>query len=441
MSESTKKKFEKVREIIIVTLLIIWMIIPFLKGLQLTADIVLNCERIFIVMAGMVGIYFFIIDIYQKIIEKEDFKEYNKQILPIYILTVFMIWTFISCIFAENKDYAFRGTPYRGDGYLSYIAYSGFFFSAFLIKDELKKKRLMNIFLLTVILNIIMAELVNNSLLTNIIVNMRVDTTVFLQFNHYGYYLLMATVTSLFLGITEKNKIIKTIYIIIYMCVLYYLIINNTFGCYLALAATLILFLVYCLYKKKNIVFSILAILIFILTSMINQEVSIITSSNINIFFGDIKNIFTSVSTGKTEEMQEVLEASGTNRGKLWKYGIKFFFENPILGYGPENLGDKYLAVGADNDRPHNLLIQLGTTSGIIGLISYISAIAIIWIRGLNKSNFDKPVHMMALGVVTAYLISAMFGNSMYYTSPYFFIFLGLLMNENVNYFKKENNK
>ena len=30
---------------------------------------------------------------------------------------------------------------------------------------------------------------------------------------------------------------------------------------------------------------------------------------------------------------------------------------------------------------------------------------------------------------VIAYLISAMFGNSMYYTSPYFFILLGMVMN------------
>lgn len=38
----------------------------------------------------------------------------------------------------------------------------------------------------------------------------------------------------------------------------------------------------------------------------------------------------------------------------------------------------------------------------------------------------------MCLFMVIAYLISAMFGNSMYYTSPYFFILLGFLMGENL---------
>ena len=39
---------------------------------------------------------------------------------------------------------------------------------------------------------------------------------------------------------------------------------------------------------------------------------------------------------------------------------------------------------------------------------------------------------------VIVYLISAMFGNSMYYTSPYYFIMLGFLYNELTNIKKEE---
>ena len=83
-------------------------------------------------------------------------------------------------------------------------------------------------------------------------------------------------------------------------------------------------------------------------------------------------------------------------------------------------------------DRPHNLLIQLATTSGIIGLLTYVGAITMMLLRGLRTMKLENDVHVISFACVLAYLISAMFGNSMYYTSPYFFIFLGILMFENI---------
>ena len=124
------------------------------------------------------------------------------------------------------------------------------------------------------------------------------------------------------------------------------------------------------------------------------------------------------------------IENGGSGRIKLWKYGFQFFMQNPILGYGPENLESKYQAVGIEQDRPHNLIVQLATTSGIIGLLSYLSAIGIILIRGLKSMDLENSFLVISLACVIAYMISAMFGNSMYYTSPYFFIFLGILFQQ-----------
>ena len=70
-----------------------------------------------------------------------------------------------------------------------------------------------------------------------------------------------------------------------------------------------------------------------------------------------------------------ISEAGGSGRIKLWKYGIEFFIQNPILGYGPENLEELYKEKEIIQDRPHNLFIQQATTSGIIGLVTYTSAI------------------------------------------------------------------
>ena len=107
---------------------------------------------------------------------------------------------------------------------------------------------------------------------------------------------------------------------------------------------------------------------------------------------------------------------------------------------GPENLESKYAAVGINQDRPHNLLIQLATTSGIPGLMLYTFAVGLIIYRSFKNLNIKDNIHIISLFSVIAYLISSMFGNSMYYTSPYYFILLGLLLNELILKSEKETN-
>lgn len=116
----------------------------------------------------------------------------------------------------------------------------------------------------------------------------------------------------------------------------------------------------------------------------------------------------------------------------LWKEGIKFVQERPIFGFGPDNLKQKYNSVSVDQDRPHNLIIYLSATSGIPGMIIYVIAVGIIVIRGIKKLIENNENGKIFLIVVVTYLISSMFGNSMYYTSPYYFVFLGFLMNSNI---------
>ena len=111
----------------------------------------------------------------------------------------------------------------------------------------------------------------------------------------------------------------------------------------------------------------------------------------------------------------------------MWKYGIKIFLQKPILGYGADNLSSEYKKYNIEQDRPHNLIINLLATSGIPGFILYISGIATILFRGFKRLKDNDVIYSIVLFVIIAYLVSSMFGNSMYYTSPYYFIYLGIL--------------
>jgi len=439
MNKKVVFKFKKLREIIIILLLFIWIIIPIFKSFKLTYSMARNWEYNFILVAGGIGLFFLIIDIYKNLKQKENKKEYIKEILPIVFFMIFMIWTLISSIFSPDKEKAFLGTWYRKDGYITYLAYAGFFACGLLINSKEKRRMLINMLVIVALLNIVMAELYKRGIIKSVLVPRSIKTTVFYQFNHYGYYLLIATVSSIFLFVTQKNIVKKVLHIFSCIILMYYLIINNTFGCYLSLAVTLIIFMIYSMVKKENIGIAVLIIIMFFGISFGTPVTRSITCENINTLSKDINNIITAVIYGK-EEIEESFDKAGTGRMALWVNGIKFFLERPILGYGPENLEAKYATANLwyrGQDRPHNLLIQLATTSGVIGLVTYVSAVSIILIRGLKRSKLENSIHVITLFVIIAYLISAMFGNSMYYTSPYFFIFLGVLMSENMKNMKK----
>ena len=131
---------------------------------------------------------------------------------------------------------------------MTYIAYAGFFGFAFLLESKKLKKILLNIFLVVSMLNIIFLELVNHGMFRNVLIDNTVHTGVFEQFNHYGYYLMLVSMVANFLFIIENNKIKKVIYSLTYAVFLYYLIFNNTFGCYLAMFCSLVFFLGYSIF-------------------------------------------------------------------------------------------------------------------------------------------------------------------------------------------------
>lgn len=440
MQEKVIKKIEQVKEPIIILVLFIWMSIPLLKKIRITCVPVFSYEYTYMKIVGAIGLVLLLVEIGKKLYTKKNIKEYEKQILPITILGIFLIWTFISCLFSPNKINAFCGTDYRKDGLISYLAYGGFLSCAFLLKSKKSKKILFNSFIGLAIANIIVVELYNKGIGSTIFAGREITRTCFYNINHYGYYLLLATTTANFLFVTEKNKYKKVIYMLVYMLLMYYLILNNTLGCYLALAVTLVIFFIYTLVCKQKRRVALISILLLVALSFMGQETKNVTGANIKNLATDVNNILIlgNKNEEKTEKMIQAANHAGSGRIQIWKYGIKFFMERPILGYGPENLEIKYNEVGIDQDRPHNLIIQMATTSGIIGVITYFTAIGMILLTAIKYIKMENEIYIISLETVVAYLISAMFGNSMYYTSPYFFIFLGLLLYENIKQKEKK---
>lgn len=116
---------------------------------------------------------------------------------------------------------------------------------------------------------------------------------------------------------------------------------------------------------------------------------------------------------------------------RLWKACLKMIPESPILGYGPEQLNEKYAGelggvLAGGTDRPENEYIQYMVFMGIPGFAMYIGALISMMICQLKKIKKLELITIASAGCALAYAAGACFGNSMYYTTPYFYMFLGM---------------
>ena len=394
MKEIMSKNFntEKIIEIFSGIILFLWCITPFLYEFVPTSTFIKYHKCILHIIIGIIGLAIFVYYILKGFEDKENVKPFIKKNLPIILFSIYMIWTWISALLAKNIKYAFLGHWYRKEGWYMYITYGAFFILAFSVKSEKIKKVILNTFLITMVLNIVLMNLVTHFTLTfyKIFKIEDIQNSFFPNSNHYGYFLLLGTIMAVMEFVTHKNKFMKVIYLAFYCILLHNLIINNTFGSYLALGASLIFLIIYNLIKKEKVLLSIICLLIYIIMSIfVTYNGVYIAKANFIELFGDadiakkvVEKNYDDIKIKKerpntiyNEKVDKYLYEMGSTRMVLWKYGLKFFLKKPILGYGPDNLEAEYLAENINQDRPHNLIIQLLTTSGIVGFLLYAGAV------------------------------------------------------------------
>lgn len=343
------------------------------------------------------------------------------------LLILLLIIALIACLFAHNKYEAFLGSDYRLEGLITYIGYVGFFVTGKKLIEEQKNIRLIRLFLLTAtFLSLISLLRIG---ITYKLLDIPKDIPYYFyqgpfnHFNHFGYYLLIASICATLMYIYSIKKTNKIIYLTLTIVLLYALVINDTFGVYLSYLAILICLIIYHINKKNKLKETFIVTIIFIIISAITYRYDFnihIVSRNFKELFNDSKEI---VEQDNIENLYEI----GTSRGKLWTYSIKYISKKPLFGYGYDNIKYEYWKDDIIESRPHNLILEQSTNIGIIGMIIYFILILSIVIKKIVQI---PPTQIIALSVVIGYLMSSMFGNSTFYVSPYFYVFLGILAQE-----------
>lgn len=405
-------------------LLNLWIFYPLLMMLityKFNSTISRNIMFYLLIFIGVIGLIVGIL----KIIKT---KEKN---IGIILGMLLLIWCLITSLFSNNYDLAFTGELYRKEGFETYLLYGGIFLLGILINDKNMKKLIKNLLFVEVVLGVI--ALVNNDITYKLMNNQMAYTAIFSSINHYGYYLMFGIILSIYMYLNSK-KIYKILYLVVYIFLLHVLLLNDTFGSFISVSLTLFFIILYYLIKRKNIKELVFIIIGFILiTSLTFKNNENICYKNFKSIFNDAKIVNKSLNNkNNVNQIDEI----GSFRGELWKYGIKFIKQKPIIGHGIESTYILYSNNGIFQTRPHNILIQFGVFTGIPGIILYLSFVMSIIIKKLKNINKINELGLFCLGVVICYFISSQFGNSMFYTTPYYMIFLGFMSKNN----KKELN-
>jgi len=348
-------------------------------------------------------------------------------------LFAMLVWGGIAALLADNINIALMGTAYRLDGYLSYCIYAGFFGCAVIIGNIKILIKILKYFVgISVLLGILsliaIIPFFNNT--PNIYcISLRYmrGTSMFSNINHYGYYLVMAIICAMGLFLYEKSRKKSAMWLVAALFNIWVLIDNNSFGCYIAVFVGLIAlgFIFYTVKNKK--IRSFIPIFAFILLSVCLSPLYNI-GNNFFVLSNDISKL--------SDDSQDPAE-TGSGRWTLWVQTVDNIIKKPFFGYGPEGLTGKFTqkiidktgikqTVTSFQDRPHNEYLQHAAFIGLPALIFYLTALVMLFVSRIKNIKNISVAVLIAGCAVIGYLISAFFGNTMYYTTPFFFMLLGI---------------
>lgn len=144
-------------------------------------------------------------------------------------------------------------------------------------------------------------------------------------------------------------------------------------------------------------------------------------------------------------------EGSAAVRIEVWKIAKKMISDRPFFGFGldtfrlvfPEYKTTKFfkLVGAAEYDRPHNDLLQVAISSGLIGLAVYLFMIVLFFVKGFKIKQFlqdqtDQLLIVLIIGGCLGYFAAIQFNFSALEIAGLFWLLMGLVL-----IFERENDE
>jgi len=344
------------------------------------------------------------------------------------ILTLMILWMFLSSFFAFDQHAAWFGF-YKNHlceiGFVQYL----FFFMIAIIAINLKKeniKYLLN-FILTISCLIIIIQFIKNDY-----------NYIFIHKNHTGFYLSITTILATWLFIFSKNIKQKIIYVGIALLHFISLSLNSSMGPIIGVISFFVLGFIYNLIYKRNIIKKFCIIFVLFITVFAffdycpkikdlktEPETTIEKLCDITIV---ILNKVGLISDETIKDYDIMPGSDGWDRLTMWGVSVDNMKERPLFGVG---LGSwRSYNEEMQLQTPHNEFLQYGALSGIPCLVFYLSLIIYIFSRFRKNHKSMTERGFILFGALLSYLVQSIFGSVMPFTAPLFYLILGLAIKE-----------
>ena len=332
---------------------------------------------------------------------------------------LFCLMMIVSTCVNGFSDFALHGEPYRNESLFSYLVYFVVFFVCGICSSGYSRKKILVDVLLLSSIAVGTYSVINSIFYGSSIFykSIKVQTGVFYNSNHYGYYLAMIIALAAALATAEKKKGSRIFYLIVFGFNVVILQFNRTLGAWVACLFALVFQIIirYIVDRKKSI-YAIVELCSYLaITGAVGLYDNYMIMSILSLFI-DIKRV----------TMDPVhADDAGSARWKLWKITVQKTVKRPFLGYGVEGL---YYEFGKDGSggRSHCEYLQYASFFGIPAAVAYVVGCVQVFISGYrNRSRIDGAT-IACLVAAFSYLVSATFGNTWFYTTPYFFVLLGM---------------
>lgn len=360
--------------------------------------------------------------IFRLIYQKKRFVEIIKENPVIVIFAVTAFWMIISQI-VNGFGYAFFGyhVAAREETYVMQLCYMLILLpGAALIKNGKYKLYLVRTHICVSILLVIAAFVLWKTQETSTFFSDWTPrfSSIFTNTNYYGYYLAISIPLCAASFVSEQKlpfKILGIAGLIINTVALSY---DNTMGAWVACTAAMILmFIIYTIVRRRVSVLSIIVTVIFIFCLILTGYLNGNFEANTAELLGDVVKVI---------EQSEDVNGAGSGRWAIWKKCIELILKSPVFGIGFEGISFRTLLDTVGNYRPHNEFLQYALFYGIPASVLYFCGCGGVFLRGLKKrATVEYPTLICLLGAF-GYLVSSVFGLSLYCTTPFLFVFLGM---------------
>lgn len=415
-----------IEKIIYVIILLVMVLIPALKLSTYIPTIekfytnVFEIKRVYVLWGS---IFLLLITYIYLILSKKEKISYVDII--VYVLIVL---AFLSTNYAVDFLKAFFGEDYRYEGLLTILSYYLLILNAKSIRKEKYKKNIIKLFISIGVFQSIYALLQSYTLLPFI----RRHSSRYMAMglcgnpNFFGSYMVMQSLLVGYMYIYRSKKR----YLLLYVLFSITLYLAESSGPVLSALCALI-FSIFVIPKKwkKILLLIVLMLLSFVFASKSLKDIQI---NKYNTYIHEEWEIVEEISSITKKPKEQI----GNGRLLLWKNSLPLVKEYWLIGCGLDNFQNVYPNAGyVKYDKAHNVYLQISVTNGVPALIFFLILLFIAFIKGIKcRNSYIFPIYMAFIG----YSIQAFLNISVIDVAPYYYIMLGLIFSEKIDY---KNNK